>query len=1262
MSTSCPGPDLLLIHREGLLEDDASDVQTHLAGCAKCQAQLGKLGEALEPPPLPFPSSELLAGIQARIEAERVDEQVREQPPEVEGVHVRCTFCKDDLGGASIYCADCLAPYHDDCFAEHGRCAIAGCEGREVVRRGAAPVVLPPQRRGSGPWLVGVVLLGGAAAAWTAWPGAGEAVRVKDASEPAEALRSAPPSETVTREQPQDSTADAYEPARYAVGDLLAEEHPEWVDFLRGALLRRKVTYSLDECSLGVAADYVSETSGLRVMLQDVDSERLVSLRGAGIPLVDALEQLCDEAGLRASLENESVVLSPSALSRGAPLRGGFDERLTPAAFLLEVRAAARQALGADAWASPASLELRGQTLEVVQTGAGHSAVRGLIGALRATWLRDLERAWFLPTGEQRPATDPQAAAMRTRVSVDCLETPLLEVLERFERWVSVRVTAEARTRCAGETVTLKLSNISLQNALALVLDQTELQYDVGPLGVEVHAPGELSGSERLERAVARSLRAGRSVVERRADDPSAAERLREPFGDAAWGVSVPAFAERVRVALGVRVALSPRARASRARLAIPAGQSVGAALELAGLQASLASGWVELDGHAFLALGPSEPEALLAAVRAAGRPGPWLDAPAAARAPFASLQDELREGLRRLAALEPGRVEPRELRVLLVVVRELEDELEDVRRAHRALAGVETGRAALAKLLADDQGQVADWTRRATPFLARRARIANAPFAPSGYAALAEKRAALLTGQAWDAVFPAGYAAWRAGLGPHTLERGLRHLDALGLALHEDGSVRGLRPDGLARACGLDEGDRVRVVGAPAGDALQLLETLGGVNERLLDLALRRGESELRVRIPLRPRAQGQRGSLPLRMDSAGVVASRTLGALREGDRVVRIDGVDVRELWLADQVLACHAPGTTITIKVRRGDVEIEIEVTVEPPPPPPEPTEPAATDGATWLATRRRLRRDLAREGGSLTTEAAVEAALDWLARHQHPDGWWSEGYVPEACPADERQGPGWQPTGHRYRVGVTSLALLAFFGRGETQLSTPEGDRSFRPTIERALSWLLEQQAETGALGYDPGVGESIYNHAYATQALCEAYGLTGDPRLREPALRALDFCLAAQNPNLGWKYGIKSGRNDSSVTGAMLQALIGARRAGLAVPDAAFAGGVSWLRKATDREGHTGYESPGGGSAYLPMTEGRYELLPVMSGVALASRLQLGERSAASELRRLANVLDDAKPTWGAKVREVNFFHWYWKSLACFHHDGERWQN
>ena len=56
------------------------------------------------------------------------------------------------------------------------------------------------------------------------------------------------------------------------------------------------------------------------------------------------------------------------------------------------------------------------------------------------------------------------------------------------------------------------------------------------------------------------------------------------------------------------------------------------------------------------------------------------------------------------------------------------------------------------------------------------------------------------------------------------------------------------------------------------------------------------------------------------------------------------------------------------------------------------------------------------------------------------------------------------------------------------------------------------------------------------------ALCEAYGMTQDRELREPAQKAIDFIIKSQDPSRGgWRYRPQEG-SDTSVTGWQLMAL------------------------------------------------------------------------------------------------------------------------
>jgi hypothetical protein len=168
----------------------------------------------------------------------------------------------------------------------------------------------------------------------------------------------------------------------------------------------------------------------------------------------------------------------------------------------------------------------------------------------------------------------------------------------------------------------------------------------------------------------------------------------------------------------------------------------------------------------------------------------------------------------------------------------------------------------------------------------------------------------------------------------------------------------------------------------------------------------------------------------------------------------------------------------------------------------------------------------------------TEAAIRRGLDFLARQQHRDGYWIEMVGRKVN--DEYQGT---PGRH---VGVTALACMAFLANG----STP-GRGRYGDNVERGLSWLLDQvKPDDGFITCDQS---RMYEHSFATLFLAEAYGMTGDTRVREKLQRAVDCIVQAQNVQGGWRYLPGSKDSDMSITVTCVMALRGARNVGIYVP-------------------------------------------------------------------------------------------------------------
>lgn len=178
-----------------------------------------------------------------------------------------------------------------------------------------------------------------------------------------------------------------------------------------------------------------------------------------------------------------------------------------------------------------------------------------------------------------------------------------------------------------------------------------------------------------------------------------------------------------------------------------------------------------------------------------------------------------------------------------------------------------------------------------------------------------------------------------------------------------------------------------------------------------------------------------------------------------------------------------------------------------------------------------------------GGTDGTEKAIGDAIEWLYRNQEPDGRWD-------VRKHESKG--------NYDTAGTGLALLCFYG-WDIKHTAPG---KYQNTVQKALDWLVKQQKENG----DLRGGGRMYCHGIATIALCEAYGLTKDPKLKEPAQKAIDLIVASQSPQKGgWRYEPRATNDaDTSVTGWQYMALHSAVMADLDVPEETFTKAKKWF--------------------------------------------------------------------------------------------------
>jgi hypothetical protein len=276
----------------------------------------------------------------------------------------------------------------------------------------------------------------------------------------------------------------------------------------------------------------------------------------------------------------------------------------------------------------------------------------------------------------------------------------------------------------------------------------------------------------------------------------------------------------------------------------------------------------------------------------------------------------------------------------------------------------------------------------------------------------------------------------------------------------------------------------------------------------------------------------------------------------------------------------------------------------------------------------------------------------SSLRWLSRHQADDGGWSCSGFSAQCAGGPCSGGG----SAEHDVGASGLALLAFLGAGYTHTTrTTHVDHHTKrrsspgKTVKRGLEWLIARQGPDGCVG--PKGAHHLYDHAIATLALSEAWGLTNAAVYKAPAQRAVDYLVAAQNPGLGWRYTPRSGDNDTSVTGWAVMALKSAHISALTVPRSAFDDARAWLDRATDATGLVGYTAPGLTDVCVPGQNDAWRPRPTMTAIGLLSRLFIDRDQRDPLLAKSARLLVADLP--GQGDHEVDSYYWYYGSLALF---------
>lgn len=260
-------------------------------------------------------------------------------------------------------------------------------------------------------------------------------------------------------------------------------------------------------------------------------------------------------------------------------------------------------------------------------------------------------------------------------------------------------------------------------------------------------------------------------------------------------------------------------------------------------------------------------------------------------------------------------------------------------------------------------------------------------------------------------------------------------------------------------------------------------------------------------------------------------------------------------------------------------------------------PSVTVPQIANGIYTERTAPDRQQRIIGRGGSPESEAAVQAGLNWLARHQANDGHWSDGQKCEAggpCQnvtfgvplADTGLAIFGQSLTLGAPVAETGMAILAFQAGGHYSFNK----QKYSENVTRGLDWLVEKQQADGRL-FGGQALYGWYEHGIATFALAEACAVAvankqvPDPRYLDAAKRAIKFIEIHQYNKGGWRYWQDAdGLGDTSVSGWQMLALKSAQEAKITVSPKTMTRATQFFAACGDpKTGQTGYQHRGTGT-------------------------------------------------------------------------------
>ena len=255
------------------------------------------------------------------------------------------------------------------------------------------------------------------------------------------------------------------------------------------------------------------------------------------------------------------------------------------------------------------------------------------------------------------------------------------------------------------------------------------------------------------------------------------------------------------------------------------------------------------------------------------------------------------------------------------------------------------------------------------------------------------------------------------------------------------------------------------------------------------------------------------------------------------------------------------------------------------------------------------------------GTPASEKAAERALDWLAKNQLDDGSY----------------------GKKAMLG-TNAAIVGFSGLAFLAGGNVPGRGKYGKNVKLVGDYLASiQSKDQKTYGL---LGKVMYEHGFATVAMCEIYGMSRNEEYKKVVQDAVNLILICQNAKGGWRYQPRIADDDVTVTSCQVQALRAARDVGIVIPKETIEKANAYLLSCSAANGSMSYQ-PGQGGGGIERT-----------GAGVLSLMALGDYTS-REVEKGADFIMKARFSENAP-------HYYYGLYYCnqvmFQKGGEYWKS